>query len=332
MSAPLRLALIGAGAIGNAYAQASRIVDEVELTWVVDQRHDVADTISDALSTSAATDPFALAEPGVVDLVLVTTPPAAHEDICIAYLDAEIPVMCEKPLAPTLEGAERIRAAAARSGTLLTMASKFRFVSDVIQARGLVEAGALGEVIRADVSFASRVDMRHRWNSDPKVSGGGVLIDNGTHAVDILRYVVGPVDRVIAATTTSSDGLSVEDTATMLLSTWPGVASATVSWAMDLLSERYLAIFGTEGSMEVGWSSSRLRTTSTASDVVLGRGYDKLTALAGNLRNVARAVLGKEDLVVTPADAMASVAVVEAAYESARRGTWVDVVPPPPAA
>ena len=326
MTAPLRLALVGAGAIGHAYAQAALEVEGLDLTFVADVRPEAASALGEATGAASVIDPLSLADPNRVDLALVCSPPSTHEELCTTFLEAGVPVMCEKPLAQNSRAGRRILAVAARTGTPLTMASKFRFVTDVIEARSMIQAGTLGDVIRVEVAFASRVDMSQRWNSDPAISGGGVLIDNGTHAVDIVRYILGPVDRVLATTETGGAGLGVEDTTAMLLRTRDGhIGSVDVSWSLDRMTDRYLAAFGTDGSIEVCWGESRLRVASSPNDVPFGKGYAKITALAENLRNVAQAVRGESDFVVTPADAIASVAVVEAAYLSSRSGRWEDV-------
>ena len=112
----------------------------------------------------------------------------------------------------------------------------------------------------------------------------------------------------------------------MLLRTCAGqIGSVDLSWSLDRLTQRYLAIFGTKASLEVNWRGSRLRLAESDSDVVFGEGYAKISALAANLRNVATSLRGASEFVVTSADAIASVAVVEAAYESVRTGHWESV-------
>ena len=322
----LRLALIGAGAIGSAYAQAAEDVDEVTLAYVADAELRAATDLADKCGARATDNPASLANSRTTDLALICTPPSTHEELCISFLRAGVPVMCEKPLAPDLDAARRILAVALDTGTALTMASKFRFVRDVAEARTLVASGALGQVMRLEVAFASYVDMSGRWNSDPAVAGGGVIIDNGTHAVDIARYLLGPIDKVMADLSTAAPDIAVEDTATLFLRTMAGqLASVDLSWSLDRMTERYVAVFGTTGSLEICWKGSKLRLKGAASDVTFGEGYGKVAALGGNLRNVARSLLGHEELVVTAADAISSVAVVDAAYRSSQSGRWESV-------
>jgi predicted dehydrogenase len=237
--------------------------------------------------------------------------------------------MCEKPLATTTSEARRMLAVAASSNAILTMASKFRYVRDVQTARELVASGAIGDVILVENTFASRVDMSGRWNSQPEIAGGGVLIDNGTHSVDLVRYFIGPIAEVMAVEGLRTQGLAVEDTAQLFLKSFEGVrATIDLSWSLNKEREWFLEIYGSQGTVQVGWGRSRFRLGDDDDWTELGQGYSRQEAMRGQLANFAGAILGEEELLIDCTDAIASVEVIEAAYRSLRRDSWVDVYEP----
>jgi len=232
-------------------------------------------------------------------------------------------VLCEKPLSTDLSSAWAMAGAVRRSGTLLTMASKFRCVEDVAAAKRLVEAGAIGDVVQADNCFTARIDMASRWNSDPAVSGGGVLIDNGTHSVDLLRLFLGPLVDVQAIEGPRLQGLAVEESVRLFARNRRGALGCVeLSWSLPREQESYLTLHGTRGVIEVGWRRSRWRPAGARIWTPFGAGYDKVRAFSRQIDNFARAIRGEEDLLVTMEDALASVEVVEAAYRALRASRW----------
>ncbi len=326
MSEPLRFGLVGAGAIAQTYAQAFADSAEAKAVAVADVRPEAAEALAERLGCAVFSDHEALLEDGSVDAVVVATPPTTHPEICIEAAGRGIPVLCEKPLAVDVASARRMVKAAADAGVLLTMASKFRYVDDVIRAKSIVASGILGEIILFENTFTSRVDMASRWNADPKRSGGGVLIDNGTHSVDLIRYFLGPIAEVQAVEGKNVQGLPVEDTVRLFVRSHDGVmGSVDLSWSLNKELETYLNIYGSHGTIQVGWKQSRYRQSGSSDWVIFGQGYDKVQAFRRKLENFCRAVRGEQSLLINADDAIASVEVIEKAYASLKDNRWIAV-------
>ena len=214
-------------------------------------------------------------------------------------------------------------AAAEAAGVTLMMASKFRYAEDVVRAKSLVASGLIGNVVLIENSFTAFVDMSARWNSVPAISGGGVLIDNGTHSLDILRYFLGPLAELQVMEGKRIQSLPVEDTVLMFVRSASGVlGSIDVSWSIGKKQPDYLRIHGSQGTVLVGWQESKYQRSTDRDWVAFGGGYDKVQAFCSQLDNFCRTVRRRESPLITPDDALASVQVVEAAYRALRHSTW----------
>jgi predicted dehydrogenase len=320
---PTRFGLVGAGGIAQAYAQAFQDSDVADLVAVADVRAEAAEAIAQSLGCASYASHLEMVAAEDLDAVLVCTPP----DIAVELTDLGLNVLCEKPLAIDSESARRMFDAAARNGVKLTMATKFRYADDVIRARSIVTSGILGDIILFENVFAGRGDMSQRWNSKPEVSGGGVLIDNGTHSVDIMRYFLGPVAELQVVEGKRVQNLPVEDTVRMFVKTECGVmGSIDLSWSMNKEQPYYLSIYGSQGTVLVGWKKSKYRRANDTDWISFGTGYNKFQAFRDQIENFSRAICGEDKMLVTPDDALASVEVIEAAYESLRNNQWKPVV------
>lgn len=325
--APVRFAIVGAGAIAQAYAQAFGRTKCAVLAAVVDCRAEAAEAMAKAAGCAAFTSIEQMLEMVEIDAAIVCTPPATHQDVCLELITRGVHVLCEKPLAIDSASAEKMIGAAEMHNVIFTMASKFRYVADVAQAKALIAAGTIGEVVLFENVFTGRVDMTQRWNSDPLIAGGGVLIDNGTHSVDVTRFCLGELAEVQAMEGNRIQELPVEDTAKMFVRSRAGVlASIDLSWSVSKELPYFIAVYGSAGTMLVGWRESKYRRAGEQEWTVFGNGYDKVAAFQRQIENFAGAVRGEEPLVVTPEDALASVQVIEAAYRSLSRGAWEPIV------
>lgn len=320
---PIRFALVGAGAIAQSYAQAFAATELAKLVAVIDVRAAAAEELARRLDCRAL-DHWETAQSAVAfDAAIVCTPPNTHGPISIGLMEQGVHVLCEKPLAIDTFTAARMFEAAKRAGVVLTMASKFRYTADVAKAKQLIDAGTIGDVLQFENTFASPVDMSQRWNSNPSISGGGVLMDNGTHSVDILRYLLGPISDVQAVALPRLQPLDVEDAVVLFARTHGGPgAKLDLSWSLAKEEPYYVRIYGTEGTLLVGWKEAKYRRTGATEWTSFGDGYNKVQAFTAQLENFAQALRGRQPLRVTPRDAMASVEVIEAAYTALEEATW----------
>lgn len=319
----LRFGMVGAGAIAQSYVQAFQMSERGRLVAVADVRAEAAEAIANTLNCDSFSSYEDMADAANLDAVIVCTPPISHPEIAIHFLDRGIHVLCEKPLAVDSQSARRMLERAERAGVKLTMASKFRHVDDVIRAKSIVASGILGDIVLFENTFTSHVDMSARWNSNPRISGGGVLIDNGTHSVDIMRYFLGPLAELQVVEGKRIQGLPVEETVRMFVRTAGGVmGNIDLSWSINKALPSYISIHGSTGTVHVGWKESKYRRSSDDEWIVFGKGYDKVQAFRSQIDNFAGAILGTDLLLISPAEALASVEAVEAAYEALRQNTW----------
>lgn len=323
----LKFAIIGTGGIAQTYAQAFQTSKCCELSAVADINKDSADAFAEPFGARSFADYRTLAEKTEFDAVIVSTPPNTHPEIAMYFMESGRHVLCEKPLCLSVSEARAMIECAERTGVVFTMASKFRYVADAIKAKSLVASGVLGEVVQFENAFTARVDMSKRWNSDPEIGGGGVLMDNGTHSVDIIRYFLGPITDVLALETSGTQNLRVDENVKLLAKTKKGVAaSVDLTWGINKELPYFISVYGTNGTLHIGWRESKYKLNSNPNWTVFGKGYDKVQAFCSKLANFRNAILGTEELLIKPADALASVEVIEAAYKSLNQNLWQKVV------
>jgi predicted dehydrogenase len=322
----VRFGIIGCGRIAQSHLQALATLQEAKLVVAVENRKAAGEAVAEEFKCALYEDFADPAILGQVDAVIICTPPILHHKIARHFLERGVHVLCEKPLTIASTEARDLVALSRDRDLLLMMASKFRYVDDIIKTKAIVESGILGRIVMYENTFCSKVAMTDRWNAQKDVSGGGVLIDNGSHSADIARYLLGPIKDVQAQTGLPMQGLDVEDTVRVQFVTHGGVIGTfDLSWSITKESPHYVQVFGSEGTLQVGWSGSKYRQDGSSKWVPFGTGYDKLKAFARQLTNFIGCLKGREVPVITAEDSLASVQVVETAYRSAGRDHWLKV-------
>ncbi len=326
MDEPIRFGLIGAGGIAQSYLRALEDCSFARIVGVADVRASAAQAAAEIAGCKSYDSHEELADRTECDGAIICTTPSTHAEIALHFLERGIPVLCEKPLSTDVASAQMLRQAAERQGVTLTMASKYRYVVDVIRAKAIITSGILGDIIQLENTFTARIDMTKRWNARPGISGGGVLIDNGTHSVDIIRYLLGPIDEVMVVEGKKFQNIPVEDNVCLFARTGDGItARVGLTWSYNAERDSFIDIYGTHGTVSVGWRESKFRQCASPDWVAFGQGYDKVAAFRAQLENFCKGINGIEPLLVTADDAVASVEVIEAAYRSLSDGGWVPV-------
>ena len=227
----MRFGLIGAGAIGKIRADAIAKSPVCALVAVSDLDEARARAAApNAIYYADANDLIAAAD---VDAVIISTPPPFHETLATAAASAGKHVLVEKPMAATPEACERMISAARKAGTLLTVGYNHRYFAALKLVRDVVAAGDIGTLshVRAYSGHAGLAEFKATWMYDKEVMGGGALMDNGTHVIDLVRYIIGDPTEVFGFATHKVWGLGVEDEGIALLRTAEGVtASIEASW------------------------------------------------------------------------------------------------------
>jgi len=193
-----KLAIIGSGIIAGAHAAAAKTSSRVDVTAVVDPIQDRRDQLAEqtgAAAFASLDDLLKDTQAGPqVDAVVVCTPPSIRLELIEAALSAGLPVLVEKPLAHTVNDAQAlVNLAQQYPNTPTAVAYCHRFTPAMQEIKRKLDAGDLGNPIRFENVFACwHPTMQESWMSDPKRSGGGSLLDTGSHGVDLFHYLIGP--------------------------------------------------------------------------------------------------------------------------------------------
>jgi predicted dehydrogenase len=199
-TAPVRVGLLGYGAIGHEHSRAVRAVDGLTLTAVCDTspaRRDAAAEVAPGIATTADADDLLARDD--VDLVVVSTPPSTHASWALRAIRAGKHVVVEKPFAISTDEADEVMAEASVAGKLAVVYQNRRFDPDHLAVRRALQAGTLGEVFHIETFVGGYGHPCNLWHSDEGVSGGA-FYDWGSHVLDqILDLVPTDIDHVTAA-------------------------------------------------------------------------------------------------------------------------------------
>jgi UDP-N-acetylglucosamine 3-dehydrogenase len=327
--AKLRAGLIGLGMMGRHHARVLRSLEGVELVAVADPG---GDHYGAADGMEVLPDVESLIAVGI-DYCMVAVPTASHDEVGLTLAAAGIHTMIEKPLAGDVAGARKLAEAFEQSGLVAAVGHIERYNPSLQSLRTRLEAGELGEVYQ--------IITRRQGPFPSRIADVGVVKDLATHDIDLTAWVAQQPYKSVAAQTAHKSGREYEDlvAVTGLLADGT-VTSHLVNW-LSPMKERVTVVTGDRGTFVADTLNADLTFHANGivptewDDIARFRGVTegdmiryaiaKPEPLRTEHEAFRDAVLGMQADIVTMRQGLATVAVAEAVFESARLGRSVDL-------
>lgn len=356
---PLRIAVVGCGAIHSTHCDAINQIEGAKLVAVVDEVPERAQKASEAFGVPGLVS----LEPiwDEIDAVHVCVPSGLHHVIAVEAAKHGKHVLCEKPIDISVNSADAMVKACRTAGVKLGVISQHRFASDVRKVRDAAQSGTMGRLLAGDMvnkwyrsqAYYDSGDWRGTWGLD----GGGCLMNQGVHYVDLLQWIMGGVKRVQAQTRTiAHQRIEVEDIANVLVEFQNGAVGVIQgsTCAYPGLAER-IEVHGLYGSAILEADRLKLwKVDAEGSQLGLygdgvdqqptpkvemhvhdgpgsGTGSGDPTAIWGEqhrlqIEDFVRAIYDDRDPFITGEMAIEPLKIILAIYKSGKsNGTWVDV-------
>jgi predicted dehydrogenase len=331
----LKVAIIGAGLQGGRRAHALKQFPGTQLHMVASAHIEKARQLANAHGCIATDRWEEVIENPDVNVVIVCTPPHLHALMSIAAINAGKHVLCEKPLARTINEAADMLAAARSSSVTLKCGFNHRHHPGITKARQWLDEGVIGELnyIRCVYGICGRPGYEKEWRADPKIVSGGQLMEQGIHAIDLFRWFLEEFSEVTGFTSTRFWDISpLEDNAFALFRTTKGQIASLHSSLTQWKNVFTLELFGQDGYIIIdglggGYGTEKVTLGHRA---LLEPFRDETTEFRGGdiswyeeWQEFITAIEEKREPLGNGTDGLEALKLVNAVYESARSGATV---------
>jgi len=246
-----RIGIVGCGGIARSHVDGYR-ANQADIVALYDVNAAGAEALQKKKSLDATfySDLDGLLSHPGLEAVSVCTPPVAHEEAVTQALRKNIAVLCEKPLAHTIESCERLCGIAAASRAPLMVAFRHRFLPAINDLKARIASGDIGNPIWFDNTFCGPAfDMDKTWFSKRAISGGGTVMDTSIHAIDLFRYLFGDVVEQQCVCHRHFENTDVEDASVLTMKSATGVlGTALASWHAGAWKAS-IEVLGTKGRL-----------------------------------------------------------------------------------
>ena len=257
-----------------------------------------------------------------VDAVHIATPVYLHHDHVVQAAQHGKHILCEKPMAMNVDQCQRMMDACEQNGVRLEICFLLRFGPSYNDIKQLIKSGDLGEIVEARVSLLKWYPMEPGlWRRDPARAGGGVLMDMGSHAIDLLSFLLGDASKVTAFISSRIAKWEVEETATVVMQMENGAhAIADVSFVAPH-GGNMLEIYGTKGSVFVGGGKVKTYINGNVQEgPMIGGNFYRM-----QVEHFARYMADEAEPVAPGMAGLKNIQIISAAYESVRTNRTISM-------
>lgn len=330
--------------MGSGHANTMKDIEEVQLTAVSDVDKSTSDRVASEYKVQGFTSYESLIDSGLVDTIIVATPHFYHPPVAIYAMKKKVNVISEKPIAVTVKAADGMVKAAKESGVKFAVMYQERCTPEYQAVRKLVNEGKLGALYRTcciDAMFRSQAYYDSAaWRGTWKGEGGGVLINQAPHYIDVFMSLGGLPSKVLAWTNTRRHNIEVEDEASALLGYKNGGMGYYHTSTTQFPDTSYLELCGEKGKVIMYGGKVRfwvldkpLQEYNSAAaqmwDQPSAREEEvplvaRETGHGAIIRNMARAILYDEPLISPGMEGLLSVEFINAVTLSGKKGKAVE--------
>ena len=332
------MGFVGCGAIARFHLDGIKEkAPDIRITAAIDPDRAKAESIAAETGAEVFASLDEALESGDFDAVDLMLPHDLHEEYALKSFDAGKHVLLEKPMAPTVDACERILDGARRADIVFMVAENSQYWPEIVTARDLIQEGKIGDILTARAAFVMEFDDywfkdKKPWRYEKDRTGGGIIIDGGSHWLRPMRMWLGEIDEVVAALDYPLERMEGESLARALLRFQSGkVALFDAAMIETVLGpEPWWRITGTKGEILVdggfgGLGGVRLFDADHREGIRVqeAQGYEK--SFGPELLDFSLAVLSGKELEAGPEVALGELRTALAMYRSAETKRWEKV-------
>jgi len=339
----LKIGIIGIGTIADIHAQAIRASVNMELHSAYSRNQEKASHFAEKYNIQCFTDWNKFIEDPELDAVSICTPNGAHLDFGEKAAEAQKHVIVEKPIEVTLERAQKLISVCKKNDVQLAIIYQSRFMDNMQELKELLENNGLGKLFMADAYIKWYRTQEYydsgAWRGTLELDGGGVLINQAIHTVDLLQWLMGDVASIFGQTGTFTHNLEGEDNAVATLRYKNGaIGVIQASTSVQPSQSRRIEIHGEKGTVLIDGDEVKIslieevsiKENSTKDKAARAGSSSPLDGFSfephkRQFEAIAKAIQNNEIPPVSGEESLKSLAIVLGVYESARANTVIQL-------